>query len=554
MDLNILHLNQGDSQNDVANKLNQNFQQITSFDGGPYGKKGQEGLPGPTGALGITGSYGDQGLRGTKWYVQQDEPSSEPFFEGDSWINTSRNGLVFTYTSGSWVASGYNIYREGIFRVSPRNIGSGSLPNNAYVQSSQFPQNNTLVISSTDPSSVKNPQFSKINIGNIGSNDTPLIEFSKGDYQGIGTYSTGSPRIRWSSTSTTTNPYGLKLDFRSGIVIYSPRVSLNSYSTTSESYIYARSNVSVSTSSGINVTPAEDLFILTSGNLSFSSQNIQQWNSTGLTSSSSIETNQTAGSTPSLQVSSGLTLNRTLNSDYTKNIILVRNSTTAASYPIFSNYGDGSIKVDKKISSYFSGATGASGPGKFTFADGDVVPSGDVWVLTPTFTTLTGSSSNLVLRYSIGDDYFFNANTTNPNNCLVLWLPGPTSGSLRKGFVDLLKENNSSITFRVHINVTGTASSYGFNFIGIDSNYTTPTTGNLNAFAPTINFVGTGDPSAYGSNNGATDFEITIVSVQTPGTSGTVNPWYRVYWKAWGGYLQNQNSYPRFSCGVLYPN
>ena len=62
-ELKLLLLEKGDSQENFIDKVNFNFSQIISFEGGPYGKIGPEGKTGNKGNVGPTGSFGYQGIR-----------------------------------------------------------------------------------------------------------------------------------------------------------------------------------------------------------------------------------------------------------------------------------------------------------------------------------------------------------------------------------------------------------------------------------------------------------------------------------------------------------
>ena len=59
--LTIINLNIGDTQEDLINKINQNFDSIVSNGGGPQGADGKQGDQGP---VGPEGPIGDTGVPG----------------------------------------------------------------------------------------------------------------------------------------------------------------------------------------------------------------------------------------------------------------------------------------------------------------------------------------------------------------------------------------------------------------------------------------------------------------------------------------------------------
>ena len=95
--LNILNLNSGDTQEDIRNKINSNFDSLVANGGGPQGQQGEPGPQGPIGLAGPKGDSGQQGTRGTTWSVQATAPlggSGNPVLTGDYWVNTSNNNLT----------------------------------------------------------------------------------------------------------------------------------------------------------------------------------------------------------------------------------------------------------------------------------------------------------------------------------------------------------------------------------------------------------------------------------------------------------------------------
>ena len=61
--LTIINLTQGDTQEDLVNKINQNFGSIVANGGGPQGSDGPQG---DQGSVGAAGPMGDQGVPGDR--------------------------------------------------------------------------------------------------------------------------------------------------------------------------------------------------------------------------------------------------------------------------------------------------------------------------------------------------------------------------------------------------------------------------------------------------------------------------------------------------------
>jgi hypothetical protein len=116
-ELKLLLLEKGDSQKNLIDKVNFNFSQIVSFEGGPYGKIGPEGKNGNRGNHGPTGSFGYQGIRGNLWSLSIDSPVNPK--QGDYWMNPDNNNEVKVYNSNT-----QNLF---IPNVNLSNVGNYSL-------------------------------------------------------------------------------------------------------------------------------------------------------------------------------------------------------------------------------------------------------------------------------------------------------------------------------------------------------------------------------------------------------------------------------------------
>jgi hypothetical protein len=101
--LNILTLNQGDTQADIRNKVNANFDSLVANGGGPQGVQGPQGEKGPVGQVGREGDPGQQGTRGTKWFVEASAPTGgtgDTILVGDFWVDTFNNNNIYEYKIG----------------------------------------------------------------------------------------------------------------------------------------------------------------------------------------------------------------------------------------------------------------------------------------------------------------------------------------------------------------------------------------------------------------------------------------------------------------------
>jgi hypothetical protein len=95
--LTILSLNAGDTQQDIINKINANFDSLVLNGGGPQGQQGDQGEPGSIGSAGPKGDPGQQGTRGNRWFVQASQPlggTTNPILNGDYWVDTITNNVI----------------------------------------------------------------------------------------------------------------------------------------------------------------------------------------------------------------------------------------------------------------------------------------------------------------------------------------------------------------------------------------------------------------------------------------------------------------------------
>ena len=563
IDLKLLNLNYGDSQKDFSSKLNYNFSQILAAGEGAYGTIGDDGPIGANGDLGVTGPYGDQGFRGSVWFVQDSEPTSGVTGD-DYWVDILNGFEVYKYTYSlgtySWVSQGFTLSQNGVFTLATAQTGltSGN-PNLAYVQGLFRPEKRTLVLTDQMQDNVKNPQLSKVLIGNpgVGASGTyPLLEFSKTDYQSDPDFNLRTPKLNFSSSSTS-GPfrYAMTLSSNNGLEIRANGIEFTDglgvvAGRTNNTGAYDGRGGLTGEFSGIIDFYASDsfqssVFGPTSNNYpitwSLQSANVTQWDNNGLSANTSFSANSVATSSDgqTFTVTNGFNYLRSkayttgenvMRMKYTGNASFLSGgssvSSLASDKDLYVVDSDGNNKYSKKISGFFPnpGLSGATNTGTFTHTDTGVV--GNYYTVLATIdTTTTGSGATY--RFSIGDTYFMDYDgAAAPSRALGIFLDG--NFGTKYGFAALAgTDGSASVTFKI----IAPNLANGFNAIFIDS-----TTGNPNpstgpkTFADSLtnfNFIdGDSNPSRR-----ATTVEVTIV-LQSFG-----NNWWKIYWKAYGGNL-----------------
>lgn len=264
--LNIKALNAGDTQESIREKVNSNFDSIVAAGGGPQGQQGEQGEQGPIGPAGPKGDPGQEGLRGTKWFVQGSEPlggPSNPIRIGDYWVQTLLNNSIYEYTDLGWVDTGQNLKASEVFEV-VAGISGPTGGKDAIVISSPFPELNTLVISdSAAATSTINPTYAKFLISSNGSNDYPIMEFSKTNVGGIGTPADYNrhPQFRWLDAAGSNYNLLFSVPQDDFSLISGGSMLLQSTSST----------LNISGNGGLNITSGSQMTFTSTGAMSFSS-------------------------------------------------------------------------------------------------------------------------------------------------------------------------------------------------------------------------------------------------------------------------------------------
>jgi len=555
-ELKLLLLEKGDSQKNLIDKVNFNFSQIVSFEGGPYGKIGPEGKTGNRGDAGPTGSFGYQGIRGNLWSLSVDPPSNPK--GGDYWMNPDNNNEIRVYNinTQNWDLYSLNINGLDIFRnFGPLQTSSGPSSKNGYFISLPYPLATTLVLSDSylsPGSTTANPQYSKLVISTDSSNSQRrILEFTKGIYQGT-SFSEQTPYFNWSSGSGS-GTYGLNfissgsLDFilsgglslrslsgsitlKSGDFSYFSNVlNINSNGIFSSSSLYGNLNINVIDDGyGTSFFLPQGKNILISTGLSdmraYTIFDIRTLGTTGSQSSlTSISNDSSIGnvyykmdeSYPSSR--SGSTLFKANNNDTS----------------ILEISGKGDFKIDKSIYPLHP----LENPPYYNFTLSLFLTSVNysVSVFSPTV-ELNGQPGATGFNVSRGVDYYIVPPSTGDVRVLSLWVPSNMGDG---GWTSLIGENEF-MNFRVHSNNP----LLGYDHLYLNTSSSIEVTSSM--YGP---FPLSPSPDRIFLSSYCTSVEFTIINISKT-SSGTLptDRWFKVLYQAYGGGLSTP------VCGELYTN
>lgn len=287
--LTIINLTLGDTQEDLVNKINQNFGSIVANGGGPQGPDGPQGDQGSVGPAGPIGDQGVPGERGTRWFLSSTEPlggtAGVGIVVGDYWVDTNDDKLVYIYATGGWASTGENLQAQNAFTTLPGIIGpGGSTSKNAIVQSSSTPNTNTFVLSDAVTTQVSaNPTYAKFLIATQATNGFPLLEFAKSNLAtGLPADYNRHPFFSWKNPSAS--DYGLRfvvpgdlLDIVAGgnLTLQSTSGNINitgvsaTLSSTNSMTFTSSGNLNLNTGSS-NLLVSSNQFTLSAASASFS--------------------------------------------------------------------------------------------------------------------------------------------------------------------------------------------------------------------------------------------------------------------------------------------
>jgi len=294
----IVLLNLTDSQQEIVRKINFNFEEISSADGGVQGPNGPTGATGQIGSIGPIGSTGLSGGRGTRWFVggaiAPTGGYGDVVIEGDYWIdtlNTSKN--LYTFTSTGWSDTGFTLVPQNEFVVL-ENIASATGATGGYraiVQNSLFPSENTFVLSDGTPSvDLTNPDYVNFLITTDPSvNDYPIMEFARGDDPAVGPSGYFKrPIWRWTGTPS---------DYNLAFIVPSDKLTIltgggMTGSVQGNLEIQSDDSLSlVSTSGDLSLFSGSSSFLNSSGSLGITASNITLGSNSLITDTNiSIET------------------------------------------------------------------------------------------------------------------------------------------------------------------------------------------------------------------------------------------------------------------------
>lgn len=546
-ELKLLRIEDGDSQKNISNKVNYNFQEILVYGGGPYGRIGSEGPQGFNGLAGPIGSYGDLGLRGSVWTIGPSQPSSG--INGDYWMDTDNNNSVYVFSNSIWSLYGVSALSNDLFDViGPLDTSSGPSTKYGYFLFSGEPISYTMVLSdativsgnSVSPNTIPNPQYSKMVVSIYGNDASKnIMEFNKGIYQSSIPYSSGTPKFYWLQGATAERgSYGL--GFKNG--------GSTTFRTTADSLIRSTSGSVEFSSTGINInsssTQDQLVFNLSNGitfntgtGTAYFSTNNFSYNGNKFTIPLQLNF-QSNSSLPALTIQCDKFYDSGIRYYYAgvgTSLATLMNVKQRSFGDIFNVYGNGLVYLFRRVN---------------TIQDTQIVDSTVIstvsgvtidWVtLIPTVATSVGTGDYIWVNR--GSDISIARKTPTGNQRGVcLWTPatGGTGSIYNKGWLNLL-ESGEAINLRVHADNTISSAAELFRYVGLNTSENQALAPN-NTASSNYSYADLTGASLVG----ASTIDFTIVNIQgTGGTSGT-RRWFKVYYSAWGGGLTGAK------CGVL---
>lgn len=371
---NIQGLNYSDSQNELVNKLNNNFDELIEFHGGIQGNIGPTGGDGAIGLQGLNGNSGITGPRGSRWFVNSTQPGGTGTYtvEGDYWVEVSTS-KIYIFTDSGWQYTGYTLSSQNILFRDVNYTSIGGSAGTSITEDQSSPSLYTFVLGDQSPENAPliNKELSKFEISTDTSiNSGPILEFSKSDLEdgSILDYS-AHPLFTWGNYSSSNTDINLEILGGKFSIGGSGGIDISASSITMESAtgITFDGTYIVQATGGINLN-----FPL--GTTTILSRNLE----TGPTFTSikrSLSISPTLiSSTPSIYISSGSTgalKTERLGDDFdnishsTYNILLESNGATASESQFFIDT-KGKIKTNKvdggiTYPSSIPGATGMVG-------------------------------------------------------------------------------------------------------------------------------------------------------------------------------------------------
>ena len=266
--INIQSLEYSDSQSEMFDKVNLNFDEIIEIHGGSQGRPGPTGADGAIGDRGKPGPTGNSGVRGNRWFIDISQPagSGDIVIQGDYWVNRD-SGIISIFTPSGWEPTGYSLSDGDSIFKNTESIFSTGITGSAISLNQVVPSDYLVIIADKTPGSgVLNESLSKFLISTDTTvNDSPILEFSKTNVENgdISDYSQ-HPIFRWNNFTPTDN--GLVLEIPGGafvigasggsdirfneFIMNSPGNIAFNYGTTSGSGIYSTGGFEINAPSG----------------------------------------------------------------------------------------------------------------------------------------------------------------------------------------------------------------------------------------------------------------------------------------------------------------
>lgn len=266
--INIQSLEYSDSQSEMFDKVNLNFDEIIEIHGGSQGRPGPTGADGAIGDRGKPGPTGNSGVRGNRWFIDISQPagSGDMVIQGDYWVNRD-SGIISIFTSSGWEPTGYSLSDGDSIFKNTESIFSTGITGSAISLNQVVPSDYLVIIADKTPGSgVLNESLSKFLLSTDTTvNDSPILEFSKTNVENgdISDYSQ-HPIFRWNNFTPTDN--GLVLEIPGGafvigasggsdirfneFIMNSPGNIAFNYGTTSGSGIYSTGGFEINAPSG----------------------------------------------------------------------------------------------------------------------------------------------------------------------------------------------------------------------------------------------------------------------------------------------------------------
>lgn len=464
--LTILNLTSGDNQQDIVNKVNSNFDSLVANGGGPQGPQGAVGEAGAIGPVGPKGDPGAEGLRGTKWFVENNEPiggTGNSVILGDYWVNTSSNNSIFEFETAGWINTGQNLQTQELFKVIP-GISGPTGNRNAIVFSSQFPSTETLVLSdAVSFANSVNPTYSKLLISTNGNNDFPILEFAKTNAVGIGTPADFNrhPQFRWLNPASQN--YNLLFTVPQDSFTLRSGGNLLLRSTAANVNINGSNGVVFTSGASVNFTSLNQMtFSAGSSLMTFTSQNFN------------ISASQFTSSIPFSISSSfaGFAFN-VVNTNPSGNGLIVTSASTSSSQ-FLANLTSGGIQrffvrndgktFNTKVSSAFSQFTSSTPNFNVTYFGGTQI----------SFFTI---GTNLI----VGNTLVTSITPVSPN---VRALAIPVGGTAPNSWTSLLGNNES-----IQLRIMSSGASDTIRVIGAQTSATAPLEAQSVLFPTATNFI-----------------------------------------------------------------